>query len=60
MILTSDENKRIIQWKLKDNGNDLELISIKENAHDGDIYTLTKLGNGLILSAGYDQCVKIW
>ena len=60
MILTSDENKRIIQWKLKDNGNDLELISKKENAHDGDIYTLTKLGNGLILSAGYDQCVKIW
>ena len=60
MILTSDENKRIIQWKLIDNGNDLELISIKENAHDGDIYTLTKLGNGLILSAGYDQCVKIW
>ena len=26
MILTSDENKRIMQWKLKDKENDLELI----------------------------------
>ena len=60
VLLTSDENKRIIQWKLKEKENDLELISKKENAHDSDIYVLSKLGNGLILSGGFDGRVKIW
>ena len=58
MILTGDDNKRIIQWKIEN--DDLKLISIKKNAHDDRIFTLSKLGNGLILSGGADKSVKIW
>ena len=58
MILTADQNNRIIQWKIED--DNLKLISIKENAHDDRIYTLSKLSNGLILSGSYDNSVKIW
>ena len=58
MILTGDENKRIIQWKIEN--DNLKLISIKENAHDIRIFTLSKLGNGLILSGSDDKSVKIW
>ena len=58
MILTSDYNKRIIQWKIEN--DNLKLISIKENAHDKWINTLLKLGNGLILSGSDDESVKIW
>ena len=58
MILTGDYNKRIIQWKIEN--DNLKLISIKENAHDKQIYTLSKLGNGLILSGCADNSVKIW
>ena len=58
IIITWDENKRIIQWKIEN--DNLKLISIKENAHDNSIYTLSKLGDGLILSGSYDNSVKIW
>ena len=58
MILTGDENKRIIQWKIEN--DNLKIISIKENAHDNYIITLSKLGNGLILSGSADKSVKIW
>ena len=58
MVLTGDQNKRIIQWKIEN--DNLKLISKKENAHDNNIYTLSKLGNGLILSGSYDNSVKIW
>ena len=58
MILTADYNKRIIQWKL--HGNNLQLISKKENAHDGTISTLCKLGDGFILSGSWDNSFKIW
>ena len=58
MILTSDYNKRIIQWKVEN--DNLKLISIKENAHEDRIYTLSKLDNGLILSGSCDNSVKIW
>ena len=58
MILTGDQNKRIIQWKIEN--DNLKLISIKENAHDKWINTLSKLGNGLILSGSGDNSVKIW
>ena len=57
MILTGDDNKRIIQWKIEN--DNLKLISIKENAHDYAINTLSKLGNGLILSGGDDESIKI-
>ena len=58
MILTGDYNKRIIQWKIEN--ENLKLISKKENAHDDEIYTLSKLGNGLILSGSDVNSVKIW
>ena len=58
MILTGDNNKRIIQWKIEiDN---LKLISKKENAHYKPINSIAKLGNGLILSGSDDKSVKIW
>ena len=58
MLLTGDENKRIIQWKIV--GDNLQLISKKENAHESVICTLSKIGNGLIISGSYDKIVKIW
>ena len=58
IILTGDQNKRIIQWKIEN--DNLKLISIKENAHDKPINTIAKLGNGLILSGSDDKSVKIW
>ena len=58
MILTGDDNKRIIQWKIEN--DNLKLISIKENTHDEWINTLLKLGKGLILSGSGDNSVKIW
>ena len=58
IILTGDEKGRIIQWKIEN--DNLKLISLKENAHDNSIFTLSKLGNGLILSGGDDESIKIW
>ena len=57
MILTADDNKRMIQWKVQN--DNLKFIS-KKNAHDDEIYTLSKLENGLILSGSKDNSVKIW
>ena len=56
MLLTADEYGRIIQWKIE--GDNLKLFSRKELAHEGEINTLLKIGNGLILSGGND--VRIW
>ena len=58
MLLTGDFNKRIIQWKVE--GDNLQLISKKENAHEVSINTLLKIGNGLIISGSDDKFVKIW
>ena len=58
MLLTGDDNKRILQWKIE--GDNLKLISKKESAHDKDINTLLKLGEGMILSGSSDNFVKIW
>ena len=58
MLITGDENKRIIQWKIE--GDNLKFISKKENAHDKRISTLLKIGNGHILSGSEDGFVKIW
>ena len=58
MLLTGDQNKRIIQWKIE--GDNLRLISKKENVHEDWISTLSKIGNGLIISGSWDNFVKIW
>ena len=58
MLLTGDFNKRILIWKIE--GDNLRLISKKENAHDNSIFTLLKLGNDQILSGSDDNFAKIW
>jgi len=58
ILLTGDNNGRLIQWKIEN--DNLERFSIKEKAHDSRINTLLKIGNGLILSGSDDKIVKIW
>ena len=57
-LLTCDYSKRIIKWVIE--GDNLKLISTKENAHSTVITTISKLGNGLILTGSQDNLVKIW
>ena len=57
-IVTADENKRIILWKIE--GDNLRMITKNNNAHDGCIFSLTKLPNGTILTGGLDCSAKIW
>ena len=58
IIITGDKNRRLIQWKIEN--DNLKLISQKENAHNSDIFTLAKLGNGLVLSGSKDCSIIIW
>ena len=58
IFLTADVNKNIKQWRIE--GNDLKLISTKENAHDVSIYSLIKLRDGHILSGSEYGEIKIW
>ena len=58
MILTGDKAKIIRQWKIED--DNLILVSKKEKAHDGWIYTLMNLRNGHIASGSGDETIKIW
>ena len=56
MLLTGD--KIIRQWRIE--GDNLILISKKENAHDDYITYLLNLGNGYIASGSLDNTIKIW
>ena len=60
VILTGDYSKAIRQWKIE--GNNLILISKKENAHKNNINCICKLGNGRIASSSDDNhySVHIW
>ena len=58
IFLTGDNNGAIIQWKIE--GNNMIEISKKEKAHFDSIYTLIKMGNGLIASGSCDKSIKIW
>ena len=58
IILTGDYSKTICQWKIE--GDNLVLISKKENAHKGNISVLCKLGNGHLASASDDSSIYIW
>ena len=58
MILTADNNNKIIQWKIE--GDNLIYVSKKEKATDTSIGTLLKIGNGLIVSGDDGGTVKIW
>ena len=58
MLITGDRNHALKQWKIE--GDNLILISQKENAHKGDINTLLNLGNGYIASGSDGGAIKIW
>ena len=58
MIITYDDNHKIIQWKIE--GNNLRLIPKKDNAHDSSIRIIKKLENGLIISGDSAGIMKIW
>ena len=58
MLLTGDLQGIIRQWRIE--GDNLILISKKENAHDGVISVLLNLGNGHIASSSFDKTIKIW
>ena len=58
MLLTGDFNGCIRQWKIE--GNNLILISKKEEAHVRSIKVLLNLENGHIASASTDWMIKIW
>ena len=58
MLLTGDNNKIIKQWRIE--GDNLILISQKENSHDSNIYALLNIGDGHIASGSSDFTVKIW
>ena len=58
MLLTGDDAKIIRQWKIE--GDNLILVSKKENAHDNYIGVLLNIGNGFIVSGSCDYSIKIW
>ena len=58
ILLIGDENGVIREWKIE--GNNLILISIKENAHNNLISSIIKIGNGHIASGSFDKSIKIW
>jgi len=57
ILLTGDTNKAIKQWKIE--GNNLILISKKENTHSDEINTLLSIGNGHIASRSDDNLINI-
>ena len=57
IIFTGDKAKTIRQRKIK--GDNLLMMSKKENAHEKDINFLLNIGNGLITSGSDDNSIKI-
>ena len=57
-LLTGDYNHKIKQWKIE--GDNLILISTKENAHNNGIYTILKIGDNHILTGDGSGEEKIW
>ena len=57
IIFTGDKAKTIRQRKIK--GDNLLMMSKKENAHEKDINGLLNIGNGLIASGSDDNSIKI-
>ena len=58
MLVTADNNKILIQWKIE--GDNLIFISKKEKAHDLAIGIVFTIGNGLIVSGDDEGIIKIW
>ena len=58
ILITGDDNKIIKEWRIE--GDNLILISQKENTHNDDINFIVKLENYSIASASSDMTIKIW
>ena len=58
MLVTGDGSKVIRQWRIE--GDNLILISKKNNSHDNDIITILNIGDGHIASGSSDNTIKIW
>ena len=58
MLLTGDDNRIMMQWKIE--GDNIKLISKEENTHNGDISVLLNIGRGFIASGSCDSTVRIW
>jgi hypothetical protein len=57
-LITGDNSKTLRQWKIE--GDNLTLISKKENVHPGDINTIVNLNNGHFASGSDYGTIKIW
>ncbi len=54
------EKYEIEQWEINDNGLDWMIISKKEFVHDYYISSIIELNDGSIVSASFDNSVKVW
>ena len=58
ILFTGDYEGIIREWKIEE--DNLILISKKEHAHEGYIYSLLNIGNGYFASGSVDKLIKIW
>ena len=58
MFLTGSGDGIISQWKIED--DNIALIHRKEKAHEKAIFTLIKIGKGIISSGSADGTIKFW
>ena len=58
ILITGDEKKIIKEWRIE--GDNLILISQKEETHNNDINFIAKIENYIIASASSDMTIKIW
>ena len=57
-FIFGDYKNNIQHWRIE--GDNLNLISIKENVHENSIYTLLLLRDGHVLSGDSEGEIKIW
>ena len=57
-LLTGKSNYKIKQWKIE--GDNLVLISTKQNVYNKDIRTILKIGDNHILAGDSTEKEKIW
>ena len=59
MFLIGDSKGKIRQWKIEGDDN-INEISQKNKAHGRLIYSIIKVGYGMIASCSSDKSIKIW
>ena len=58
MLITGDHSKALRQWRIE--GDNLILVSKKENCHEDKIRSLLNYGDGHIISGADDAKIKFW